>query len=220
MWQITEGQLANYVRILVADVLERLCVPFLLLERDGAISYANGLAETALGAGVHIRRSGMTLATTSREVNSSIAAYLTCFGAETAEVDLLISASDGSEPIFASISPYQPPSLTGMAEIPPFAVMFLREAGDDEGFELARERFGLSAAEVAILREVVGGTEVRHIAIRRGVSILTVRKQMAALLQKMGVARQAELALAINQLTRRGRDVAAAAAMARDAQRA
>ena len=46
----------RYAHRLVGSVLDRLCVPFLLLDATGLVLFANPMSEAILADGSHVRR--------------------------------------------------------------------------------------------------------------------------------------------------------------------
>ncbi len=79
-------------------------------------------------------------------------------------------------------------------EIGPFAVIVTSETGWPEGFDgLLADTFGLSKAEISVLRAIVECKTLREIAQMRERSVETVRAQVRAIMGKTDTHTQAEL---------------------------
>jgi len=59
--------------------------------------------------------------------------------------------------------------------------------------EALRAAFGLTPAEARALAALVAGESIKRLAQARGISVHTVRSQIAALMGKMGCSRQVDL---------------------------
>lgn len=74
----------------------------------------------------------------------------------------------------------------------PWVAVFL-DVAEPPATECLRGRFGLTSAEAELAAMVAAGARPKEIALRRGVSINTVRTQLASCLHKLNVHRQADL---------------------------
>jgi DNA-binding CsgD family transcriptional regulator len=209
------ADLENYTRRIIAAVLERLCVPFLLLDCSGRVDFASGLAEQILDDGRHlsVTEDGL-LKAHSPSAAVELRDFLSTLGKGRADISLLLVSTDQAPPLFATLSAFTLPVVDGYAPLPPLAALFIREGGDEDGIAVAQTRFNLSKAEASVLTAIVAGLSVGEHAKRRGISVHTARKQLAAVMDKVGVSRQSQLAVVIDDLSGRGRDRAAAEAMA------
>jgi DNA-binding CsgD family transcriptional regulator len=209
------ADLETYTRRIVAAVLERLCVPFLLLDCSGRVDFASGLAEEFLDNGQHLSVTDDGLLDLhSPTAAAELRGYLSTLGKGRTDINVLLVATDDSPPLFASLSAFTPPTMDGYPTLPPLAALFIREGGDEDGIAVARTRFNLSKAEASVLTAIVGGLSIGEHATRRGISVHTARKQLAIVMEKVGVSRQSQLAKMVDSLSGRGRDRAASEAMA------
>jgi DNA-binding CsgD family transcriptional regulator len=194
-----------YARSVVTAVLERLCVPFLLLDAEGRVEFASREAEGVIADGRHMTVSAEGLL----EVRSPAAAadlsrFLAESGRDILDIDVVMMVSDDAEPIFSTLSTFTPPSPPGGETLPPLTALFIREGRSDEGVAVARARYGLTQAETSVLEAIVAGLTISAHAGRRGVSVHTARKQLNALMGKVGVSRQNQLGGVIDGINRRG----------------
>lgn len=80
----------------------------------------------------------------------------------------------------------------------PWVAIFLDVSEAKEAANL-RDRYGLTAAEAELATLIAAGGRPKEIAARRGVSINTVRTQLASCLHKLNVNRQADLVRLVSQ---------------------
>ena len=209
------GDLEGYVHRVVAAVLERLCVPFLLLDAAGRVQFASTLVDPIIADGRHL-----TLAEDRRlqfrepAAAAELAEYLATLGHGRIDLSIQLGAADGGPPLFAGVSAFTPPTMPGHGAMAPLAALFIREGGTAEGLAAAQKRFGLTEAETAVLASIIGGVSIGEHARRRGISVHTARKQLGSVMIKVGVSRQAELGTIVDELIGRGRHRASADAMA------
>lgn len=77
---------------------------------------------------------------------------------------------------------------------PAFVLCMTSEIGWPTGFaDMVKASFGLSNAEVEVMRHLAEGYHIKDIAARRSRSIETVRAQVKAVIRKTGAANQVEL---------------------------
>ena len=212
--RVSADDLEGWMRQIVAAVLERLCVPFLVMDASGRAAFTNDLSDAILADGRHARLSddGQVILV-APQAAIRMRDFLVTLGQGPANVDVLLPAPPGGLPLFASLALFQPPAMRGFAALPPLAVVFFREGYDADGIALARDHYGLSEAEMAVLTTLFGGQTIAEHAAARGISINTARKQLNTLMRKMGVNRQSQITPAIDALTGRGTVAANAADM-------
>jgi DNA-binding CsgD family transcriptional regulator len=74
-----------------------------------------------------------------------------------------------------------------------------RSSADDRA-HLLQTAYGVTVAEAEIALRIAGGRTLEQIATERAVSVTTVRTQLKSLFGKLGVSRQAELVIRLNEL--------------------
>lgn len=205
MPELTEPALSRYLTGVVASVLERLGLPFLLLDQAGAIIFCNDLADDILAEGNHLERGGDGhLVPHQAGAAAALGQFLVALPDNPAEIDLLLEARDGGPPLFASLRHYTPPPLHGFAALPAIAVVTIRDDEESEGVEVARLRFNLTKAESDVVRAITAGRTITTYATERGLSVHTARKQLSGAMRKAGVSRQSQLTHLVYKLNGRG----------------
>ncbi|HWW26531.1 MAG TPA: LuxR C-terminal-related transcriptional regulator [Caulobacter sp.] len=103
---------------------------------------------------------------------------------------MLVHRSRSQKPLVLLIEPFSTDDSNFRC-----ALITVREVGRSSAHavERARMMFNFSPAEAEIVSRVAQGREPAEIAAERGVSINTLRVQMASAMVKVGVHRQAEL---------------------------
>jgi pimeloyl-ACP methyl ester carboxylesterase/DNA-binding CsgD family transcriptional regulator len=99
--------------------------------------------------------------------------------------------------LFESLSPL---AETGMAE-GTVAVVFPAAEATDRLWTSVRESFGLTGAETRLAARLKDGLTLKEAADELSVSVNTVRNQLRAIFDKMGLNRQSELVRALTQLS-------------------
>ena len=95
-----------------------------------------------------------------------------------------------------------PPTHETFGDVPPVAVVFIRDGHEHEAVEVARAMFGLTEAEVRLVRAVLTNTPIKRYAEQRAISVHTARKQLSTSMRKSGVNSQLQLQTLIAELTR------------------
>lgn len=120
-------------------------------------------------------------------------------------VILRLAGEDGA-PVFAYLTRADdlPPGIggDGARELGPEAMALLLPASDLDATlaQMLRESFGLTTAEARLAVLLAHGLTLAEAAERVGVSIHTVRNQLRAVFDKLGLNRQSELVRALTQL--------------------
>lgn len=121
--------------------------------------------------------------------------------------------ADDEGPHFAYVTPVAalPPELSG--SLSPFtpggdplagdgvALVFPAAEATDRLWTSVRESFGLTAAEARLAARLKEGLTLKEAADELSVSVNTVRNQLRAVFDKMGLNRQSELVRALTQLS-------------------
>lgn len=201
---VADDVLLAFAHGMIGAVLDRLCVPFIILDENARIVVVNAMSEAILEDGRHIRRHDLGgLICQSAVSEAVIRRFLSELAqAPDADVDVLIHGRPGEAPLFGSLSTFQPPQFDGFPKLPPVAVVFIRAGYEEEGIEVARMLYTLSDAEAGAVRAVVAGTSLKRHAESRNVSIHTARKQLNAAMRKTGVSSQLQLQTLIGDLIR------------------
>jgi DNA-binding CsgD family transcriptional regulator len=104
------------------------------------------------------------------------------------------SGLPGSAVLAATVSPLPLPRASGQARAMALVTVRDLSATSDAGQSDFMALFGLTAAEAALVPQLLAGDSVALIAQSRGVSAITVRAQVARLLDKTGAANLRALA--------------------------
>jgi DNA-binding CsgD family transcriptional regulator len=196
--------LSEQVRTVSFDLLERLGLGVLILDRGRRLLFANRAAEQVL-------EQGTALSVRDGRVNAAPAAAR---GFERlVEEATRTSAGDGmsaggnlkvdtcqGEALRLFIAPVPRYHVALGLSVP--AVLVL--VGDPSGApathaDEVRSAFGLTRAEAQLLAALTGGERLADYAARRGISLGTVRTHLKRLLGKTGHHRQVDLVRAVAQ---------------------
>lgn len=187
-------------------LLGRIDGPAFIVAAAGRLLQSNGAGERLLNAGALVRRSStgqlafqaprqdavfrraLAAACDPAGAGSEVTARVTCPRTGDATLMVLPLSSATTAP-----SPSQPGRL---------ALVIIRplDAPPRCPRRLLRQHFGLTAAEAEVAALIAGGRDVADIAEAHGVSQKTVRNQLAAIMDKMNIRRQAELIILIASL--------------------
>lgn len=124
------------------------------------------------------------------------------------QVIVKFAQADDEGPHFAYVTPAEglPPALA--ASLPDasvlgagvIAILFPAVEATDRLWASLRESFGLTPAETRLAAKLKDGLTLRETADALGVSVNTVRNQLRAVFDKMGLNRQSDLVRALTQL--------------------
>lgn len=198
--------LETYAVGLISAVLDRLCVPFLMLDANGDVLFENTMSQAILADGGHIARQGHSqLVYRSAAAAAAVRDFINASIEPPDDVDLMIAGAPDRVPLHVTLSRFRAPAFSGV-QVAPIVVLFFREASEDEAFDVASQLYGLSKAERNVVRAVLGGIALREYALARNVSVHTARKQFNTAMQKAGVSSKLQLKALIEELGRgRGR---------------
>ncbi|MEO6269256.1 MAG: LuxR C-terminal-related transcriptional regulator [Lautropia sp.] len=184
------------------EALNRLALPILISGLDGRIRFANQAAESFLeyAAGPFKFQFGRLFA---RGLSDS--ARL------TKAIDSAVQYSVGGafvlgkstpDPVLCTVVPLSARSALASEWQSPLAAVFLSRPHVDGRIDKAilREMYGLTPAESRLAVELAAGLSLEACAERFCVSLRTVRTQLRAVFQKVGVNRQAELTAMLQSL--------------------
>ena len=199
LWQIQEGTR------LLADALDCLPNPMLVLEPSGTVLHANERAQTILQANDGLTLRQRHIETTDRQTGHRLMAVLrdvAMAADDTAAAPtsrtLKIERPSGRPPYRLKIQPARHnPELWQIIQRQALTVLI---GGDAAAYpsprceEMLRTRYRLTPAEAALASAFGKGVSLREYAERRAISVQTVRFQMKQVLAKTECARQADLA--------------------------
>ncbi len=193
-------QLADKVDI-SSDIMHRMCVGIILLDASGRPVFLNKQAETIVadGRGLTIARSGLqgpALADTKalRKLIHEATQSLHKKGGT-----LSISSTSLLQPLSVLVIPVgnreKRFDLFGIDASQATAALFISTSENQQHFslEVLSQLYGLSKAEARLAGALTNGLSLDEISEQFKVSKNTVRSQLKACFQKMGVNRQTEL---------------------------
>jgi DNA-binding CsgD family transcriptional regulator len=133
-------------------------------------------------------------------------------GAASGQVIVKFVDAENDGPFFVYVMPAAalPESLArrltplGAGEARPsgaLALLFPSVEATDRLWSSVRESFGLTAAEIRLAAQLAEGLSLKEAAEELGVSVNTLRNQLRAVFDKMGLNRQSELVRALTQLS-------------------
>ena len=171
----------------------------LVTDTLGHVLHANRAAETWFqGEGGMTLRDGYLVAGSPSDAVQLRALMASCVSAGIADTGghlrLSIGHDQGLDLVVAPFRAQVPLISAGQPAImilgPPRPTPSVSNAQADARL---RERYGLTAAEVAFLREIIKGDGKHAAAQRRNISYTTARTHLSRIFDKTGVNRQAEL---------------------------
>ena len=177
----------------LAQVVERATGAVVLADRDGRIVHANRAAEALFRHGDGIQVMTASLRAASPSVSRRLAQLVgAAAGGEGASGAIALPRPSGRRPLAALVAPAWAEEQ-GQGER--LAIISIT---DPDRQVLApqdrlRDLFGLTAGEARAVAELVAGHEPRRIAERLGLSLNTVRVQLARAMAKCDTGRQSEL---------------------------
>jgi DNA-binding CsgD family transcriptional regulator len=191
---------------LFRNVLDALSTPIFIVGEGHQIVFANAAARAMLSQAKHVRQAAKTLQSTrvgpsgqtfARALERALRQGLT---PEPKGIGVPLISSEG-EPATAYVLPLSTVGLHGAAA-KGFATIFIGHRSDRVPMiiEVLRSAFGLTQSEARIAAMIAKGGSPAGISEALGVSINTVRTQLAGAFSKIGVASQAALAAVVNEL--------------------
>ncbi|WP_310539827.1 alpha/beta hydrolase [Phenylobacterium sp.] len=184
-------------------------IGWIVLSARRKVLAANNLAHEMMDAGLGRLRLGAELAFQDPANGEALVRALNQSRAQ-ASGQAILRLDRGREegPCFAYVAPA--PALPSVADAAAAEL-----AGDDEAFALVfpaveetgrlwasiRESFGLTPAELRLARKLRDGRSLKEAADELEVSVNTLRNQLRAIFDKMGLKRQSDLIRALTQLS-------------------
>jgi DNA-binding CsgD family transcriptional regulator len=187
-------------------VLDALSTPIFIVEEGRQIAFANSAARAMLSQAKHVRQAASRLQTTrvgpSGEALTDALerAFRQGLTPEPKGVGVPLVSSDG-EPAAAYVLPMLGVDVSGAADRA-YATIFIGHRSNrvPMAIEVLSSIFGLTQSEARVAVLIAKGENPAGIVDALGVSINTVRTQLAGAFSKMGVASQSALAAMVNEL--------------------
>ncbi len=183
-------------------LLERLPTGVLLLDERRRVVFLNRRAQAMLAAGDGLAMSPQGLTTADEDLQAALdkllqAAVETGAGRGThAGGALLLPSAGGREGYQVLVTPLRTERIrvdAGRERICAAVFVHLRDSQPALSVELLRELFGLTPAEARVAAALGQGRKPEEIAAEAEISRYTVRAQLSAIYEKLGVHRQAEV---------------------------
>jgi DNA-binding CsgD family transcriptional regulator len=188
----------------LADFIDRLPGAVLLVSADGRIAHANARAQAIAASRDGLSAPAGILEAASLPARQQLRRLIAQAAAGDAERRsggaMAVPRPSGRRPFAVQVAPARgEPAL--IAYRSPLALVCISdpEAQPRLTTERLRDVFGLTAAESRIAIALFEGSSLREAAGAAGVSLVTVRNQLASIFEKIGVNRQSAL---IAQITR------------------
>jgi DNA-binding CsgD family transcriptional regulator len=173
-----------------ASILDHLTVPVMIVERRGALIYSNKAADclTADKSLVAVNDDILSFVCRSDDARIKSAIADACATRNGHAVGL---GEDHLHPIVAIVLPFDDGQFAGVEGA---LVLLSNPTGVSNAlFDLLRHEFHLSLTEAKIAAALSTGADLKEVAHERGVSLNTLRTQLASIMEKTGIHRQAAL---------------------------
>ncbi len=207
LWQ--RQQVVQQQALAGAAIVSRLAQPVLVVDAQLRIHHLNAAAQALIGrhAGVAERRGRLACSAAAAQAELLVALQQLNLGAPTAAPTAAPAAapsrslvrSDRGGGLLMVLMPLQPHETLAAFGPQPLALMLLHDLAQRRTPDplLVATAFELTPAEAQVACRVAAGLGPQAVARASGVSVHTVRAQLAAVFQKVGVRRQAELGAAL-----------------------
>lgn len=166
---------------LLSALMDRIACGVLACGPQGELFHANVAAKRELASAGPLRLA-------DNQVRSTAALQdIWCTALHDAAVrqrTRLMSLHDGGERLMVALLPVHVDGIAGPAAV---AMLGRRNICSPLGLEMLAASHGLTFAEQRVLRALVGNSSVREIAASHGVTVATVRTQIQAVRDKLGV---------------------------------
>lgn len=166
---------------LLSALMDRIACGVLACRSDGLLLHANSVARRELAHAGALRLEGTHVCANTAQQDIWCTAL---HDAATRQRTRLMHLQDGSERLSVALLPVQVDGDAGPAAV---AMLGRRTVCSALGLEMLAASHGLTYAEQRVLRALVNNGTVREIAASHGVAITTVRTQIQAVREKLGV---------------------------------
>lgn len=181
---------------------------WMLLTARGKVSAHNPAARMVMEDGLGVLEIGREIGFDNPDNQEALAEALArTRKARQGQVILKLERGDEAGPSFAYVIPARTlPAVVGVGLVIPeedetYAVVFPAAAETGVLWTSIRESFGLTAAEARLARKLRDGRTLQEAAEVLSVSVNTVRNQLRAVFDKMGLKRQSDLIRALTELS-------------------
>lgn len=179
-------------------------IGWIVLSSRGKVLGANSLAQEMVAAGLGRLRIGTELGFDDPGNGEALTRALTqSRGQAGGRTILRLDRGDDDVPCFAYVAPAR--ALPGVAELTDddqaYALIFPAVEETGKLWSSIRESFGLTPAELRLARKLRDGRSLKEAADELEVSVNTLRNQLRAIFDKMGLKRQSDLIRALTQLS-------------------
>lgn len=176
------------------DIFATWADAVLIADRDGRILFANDAAERLLAASSLAPRGRLTNSASApvRALVEMIAAAVSCAGGKPADaVPGSCVLPINGRMLAVTVLPFRLPGrIPGTTQAAALVTMRVPAGGE---LQELTGRYGLTAAEARLWRELLAGKALKTIAGESNISVETLRIHLKHLFQKTGVHRQSEL---------------------------
>ncbi len=179
-------------RMMLEDTLDLVPRPILVVDGDGRIIFANAAGRRVLESGDGLKLQAGRLTAAHRGDQAGFTAALQALHRrETPSTALTLRRPHRRPAIMLLAMPLQPrPGDDGATRI---ALLIDADMAPPRPLDRLARLFHLTPAETRLWTAIAGGYTLADIAARNGVSVNTLRVQLASLSRKTGTHRQADL---------------------------
>ncbi len=186
----------------------RTDIGWAILSARGRVSAANAAAHAVMIRGLGLLTPGLPPRFDDPANSEALAQAVDRVRASANQAIVKFDRADEDGPCFAYVIPAS--DLPGMLGRPvhalegqdlAFAIVFPAVEEASRLWTSIRQSFGLTAAEIRLARTLRDGRSLKEAADELGVSHNTVRNQLRAIFDKMGVKRQSDLIRALTELS-------------------
>lgn len=174
--------------------LQTIGLPAAVLRTGGRLFAANGSFQALIPTVVEDRSNRIVLADSAADaILEETVQRLAVEGVPGQSRSIPIPSADGNPPMIVHITPVRGVARDVFSQSRALLLITPVDRKLVPAAEVLQGLFDLTPAEARVARAIALGKSVEAISIAHGTSRETVRKQLAAILNKTGLARQAEL---------------------------
>lgn len=181
-------------------VLDEVDQGVVLLQSDGQVVHMNACAGMLLGEQDTVRMVRGRLEFASFEHGEQFRALARTHVQLARSRTVYLRLQGRGDQVFHAALMRLPDDIAGSHRL---ALFIKRQQGGGAPAAALRELYGLTRAEAELASAMADGQSVGELAEARAVSVHTVRAQLKAVLQKLGVRRQAEVVQIVGSLVHR-----------------
>jgi len=177
-------------RAVLEETLHLVAQPVLIVDRTGAVVFANGAAARLLAAGDGIKLSGNGISAVHRDDKAALTALLDPLNTAAPQV-IALRRPGRKRPLVVQAVPLRCDGrweATGRV-----ALLIEAEPAQARPLDHLAAAFSLTGAEAKLWSGLAAGATLAEIARRQQTSVNTLRVQLGRVFAKVGVHRQADL---------------------------